>query len=362
MTIAHVVDSLEVGGAEMLVASLCRLHRKAGHGPVVHCLFQGGSLAGPLQYDGFSVHVYGHAPGWKLALNLYRCFRRMRPDVVHCHNAMATVLGAPQARLAGVRAILSTRHGLAISDQSASGEIKFRLAMRCCDRVVAVCDKAKENLVIGAPWAGERIVTLRNGCTPAPTVAPNGEIIRKWPFTLVHVARLMWKKDQGTLLRALALAIPQIPDLGLWIVGDGPDRPALELLASELKLGDKVRFLGERNDVGRWLRLADVFVLSSISEGTPLSLLEAMEAKLPQIVTDVGGMPEIIRLSGAGRVVPRGNPDALAAAIVEYASQRALLPALGRRAQSSYERYFTADRMASDYLQLYSECLRLRGD
>ncbi len=99
-------------------------------------------------------------------------------------------------------------------------------------------------------------------------------------------------------------------------------------------------------------------MLSSTSEGMPISLLEAMAAGLPAIVTDVGAMPELVALSGAGRTVPPRSVSSLAHAIVEFANRRRELPALGERASRCYHTYFTPDRMAGEYLALYRSCLR----
>jgi glycosyltransferase involved in cell wall biosynthesis len=172
-------------------------------------------------------------------------------------------------------------------------------------------------------------------------------------FNLLNVARLAKEKDQATLFRAVALAAREVKDLTLWLVGGGARREELDRLARELDISSRIVFLGERKWVGNYLRQAHVFVLSSKTEGLPISLLESMAAGLPSIVTDVGGMPEIVRLSGAGQIVPNQNAAALARTIVEYSTRRDLLRELGRRARECYEKYFTPERMAEAYLDLY---------
>jgi len=343
----------------MVVACLCRLHRKAGHTVAVHCLFHDGPLAGELEREGFCVHVHGPLSAWRLAHSLYRQFRSKVPDVVHCHNRLATTVAAPPARLARAGAVISTRHGIGGPGYFRLREIKFWLAARWCDRVVAVCPQAHRNMENRFLSMPNRIDTVLNGSLPAPMGPANDEPIQKEGFTLIHVARLARAKDQPTLLKAVALAASRLANLYLWIVGDGPERPALEALAKDLAIEHRIRFLGQREDVGRWLAAADVFVLSSATEGAPVSLLEAMAAGLPFIVTDVGGMPDIARLSTVGTVVPRGRPEALAEAILELFEAREALSAMRVRARRCYDRFFTAERMANDYLRLYQECLRL---
>ena len=357
MVIAHVIDSLDVGGAEVVVATLCRSHAAAGHRVEVHCLMAGGPLAEELRREGVPVYVHARGKAGRSACTLLRALRRSRPDVVHCHNKTPTIRAAAVARLAGSRAVISTRHGLVAPPWRLRRELRFWIvAAMLCDRVVAVCDAAWRNMTARARPVAHRIVTIRNGAT-APLVSDQ-PVAPRAGFTLISVGRLVRAKSFDTLIRAVALARDAVPDLRLWIVGAGHEGPALERLCVELGLGSVVRFYGERRNVGSWLRAADVFVLSSVSEGLPIALLEAMAAGLPAIVTDVGGLPELMTLSGAGTAVAAGDIDSLAHAIVRFARRRHELPALGERALDCYRTYFTPDRMAGDYLALYHACLR----
>jgi glycosyltransferase involved in cell wall biosynthesis len=357
MVIAHVIDSLEIGGAETVVAALCQAHGAAGHRVEVHCLTTAGRLAEELQQIGVPVYVHASASAQRTMWKLFRAFQRSRPDVVHCHNKTATIRAAVVARLTGARAIISTRHGLAPLPFRVRKELKFWItAALLCDRVVAVCDTARHNLATGARPVAYKIVTIRNGASPQRV--GDTEAIAKRGFTLVSVGRLVAAKNFATLIRAVAVARTAIPDLSLWIVGGGDEAPALQRLSAELDVASVVRFCGERRDVGRWLGAADVFVLSSVTEGLPISLLEAMAAGLPAIVTDVGGLPELVALSGAGQTVPAGNVQRLADAIVEYSRRRDELATFGQLAADCYRVHFTPDRMAGEYLALYGACLR----
>ena len=118
------------------------------------------------------------------------------------------------------------------------------------------------------------------------------------------------------LLRAVALTRSHHPDVQLWIVGDGPLELSLRKLTYELGLNDSVTFFGEQADVSPFMLAADLFVSSSVTEGLPVSLLEAMSVGLPAVVTDVGGMGEIARLSGAVTLVPSSDPQAHGGRIV----------------------------------------------
>ncbi len=345
------IDSMEVGGAEAVVDALCRLHAAAGHFLEVHCLITGGPFADRLRADGIPVVVHP-TTRWRSFSSLYREFRRFRPDVVHCHNKAATVRASAVSRLTGARAVISTRHGIVSARFRLRSDLKYWLtAATFCDRVVAVCETARLNMKVVARRVGHKIVTIRNGAFSLSS--PGAPSLSKQGFTLVSVGRLAAVKDHATLLQAVALAKRTVPDLQLWIVGDGPERASLTALTAQLQLQDTVSFAGERHDVGTWLRHSDVFVLSSITEGMPMSVLEAMAAGLPTIATRVGGIPELIELSQAGTMIPARDPGGLAEAIIEFSNRRHELKQLGTRALRCYEEHFTPERMANDYLKLY---------
>jgi glycosyltransferase involved in cell wall biosynthesis len=171
--------------------------------------------------------------------------------------------------------------------------------------------------------------------------------------TFIMVSRLFHPKDHTTLLRAFAELRRTRSDATLWIVGDGELRSALEETARGLGIDGAVRFWGDCRNPGAFLHAADVFVLSSRSEGLPISLLEAMAAGLPAVVTDVGGMAEVIRHSDTGSRVPPADAGALAAALESWAADAERRRETGRRARQYFETHFTLEIMADLYLRLY---------
>jgi glycosyltransferase involved in cell wall biosynthesis len=354
LNILHVVDSMEMGGAEKLTATLCRLQRDRGHTASVHCLYMVGVLGEELRAEGFEVILHHPPAFFHLMRRLYKSFRRSRPDVVHCHNATAAIIAAFPARLAGVKTVIVTRHGLVMPPYQIRRELKFALASRWCDWVVGVCQGTRTNL-LAAPFAArDKIVHIYNGAWPADIRAVPQP---KKGFTLLYVGRLVPLKDHATLLQAVALTRTHHPAVQLWIVGDGPLELSLRKLADELGLGECVTFFGEQADVSSFLLAADLFVSSSVTEGLPVSLLEAMSVGLPAVVTDVGGMGEIARLSGAVTLVPSSDPERMAAALCDAVARPQELPEMGQRASHCYEHYFRPERMLDDYMSLYNGCV-----
>lgn len=351
LRIAHVVDSMEMGGAEKLTATLCRLQRDRGHFPSVHCLYEIGVLGEELRAEGFEVILHHPRSFFLLMRSLYRAFGRFSPDVVHCHNATAAIFAALPARLAGVKTVIVTRHGLVKPPYQLRRELKFAIASRWCDWIVGVCEGTRTNL-LAAPFAArDKIIQIYNGASPADIRAVPRP---KSGFTLLHVGRLAPMKDHATLLRAVALTRKRHPDVRLWMVGDGPLEFSLRKLSSELGLNESVTFFGEQANVSPFLLAADLFVTSSITEGLPVSLLEAMSVGLPAVVTDVGGMGEIARLSGAATLVAPSDPESLADALCDAVARWQELPKMGQMASSCYEQYFRPERMLDEYMNLYN--------
>jgi glycosyltransferase involved in cell wall biosynthesis len=254
--------------------------------------------------------------------------------------------------------VIVTRHSLVQPPYHLRSELRFAVASCWCDWIVAVCKSTRRNL-LAAPWAARaKIVHIYNGIPAANRGAvPHA----KSGFTLLHIGRLNVDKDQATLLRAAAIARMQIPNLSLWMIGDGPLGPDLRKLSCALGLNDCVTFFAERNDVSPFLVAADLFVMSSISEGLPIALLEAMSVGLPAVVTDVGGMAEIARLWGAAVLVPPSNPEALARAVCNAAARRDELSEAGQQAFRCYQQHFTAELMVNQYIHLYNRCANSLG-
>lgn len=351
MKIVHAVYSMEMGGAEMLVAQLGRMQRAAGHSVTVCAYSTLGPLGEVLRQEGLHVHVLGESPVWKTVLRYAALFRQMRPDVVHCHNPAPTLQAAPGARLAGAR-VISTRHSLVSPPYHRNAEVKFSVVARAfVHRVAGICEITCANLR-GAPLAdATQIVRVYNGAAPLEEAAPADK--ERGTFVLLFVGRVAEIKDLPTMLRAFAQAVKRVPQLRLWIVGDGPARAGLESSAERLGVAGKVRFFGQRLDTAGLFRAADCFAMSSVSEGLPMSLLQSMSIGLPSIVTDVGGMQEVLQLSDGGLLAPVGDDAAMAAAMVRMASDFDLRHGCGEQARAAYQANFTLDAMHEAYLRLY---------
>lgn len=352
MKIAHVVDSMEVGGAETLVSQLCYLQREQGHTTSVLALAALGDLGAQLRADGFVVypeigrHLFPAAP------NVLRLFQRLRPDVVHLHNPTPTIYAALPAWLAGAARIVSTRHSLVAPPHRIAQELKYAVAARFCDWIVGVSDATTANLRSLHTIPRRKLIRVYNGAVPL-TRTPEELRPPKTGFTLVYVGRLQPVKNHPLMLRAFQIALTSMPQLRLWMVGDGPERGMLEKLATELGIASQVTFWGQQLDVAPFFSAADAFIMSSRSEGLPVSLLQAFSLGLPAIVTDVGGMAEVVRIAEAGLIVPPDDRAGMAEAILCMARRDTARIRLSQRASAVFCSSLSLDIMAKNYVGLY---------
>jgi glycosyltransferase involved in cell wall biosynthesis len=352
MKIAHIVDSMEIGGAETLVSQMCSLQREQGHEPCVYAIAALGPLGERMRADGFAVqaNVGQHLPD--AARRFFRIFKESHPDVVHLHNPTPTVYASIAARMAGVPSIVSTRHSLVAAPRRIIVELKYAFAATCCDWIAGICDATANNMKSIHSVAARKIVRIYNGAVPVARVAKE-----QWPqkdgFTLVYVGRLEPVKNHALLLSAFRAALWSMPGLRLWMVGNGSERKALESLATELGIDSQITFWGQQLDVAPFFSAADAFIMSSKSEGLPMSLLQAFSLGLPAIVTDVGGMAEVVRLAQAGFTVPVSDPAGMAAAILRLAAGDAERQRFSTNARDAFQSRFTLETMVNAYMNLY---------
>ena len=359
MKIAHIVDCMEVGGAEMLVSQMCDLQREQGHDPCVYAVSTLGDLGARMREEGFAVQPHVGRSLSDAPRNFFRMFKELRPDVVHLHNPTPTIFAAMAARMAGVPSIVSTRHSLVAPPRQLVVELKYAFAAIFCDWVVGICGATTSNVksIHSAPT--RKIVRVFNGAAPLSRVEKD-----RWPpksgFTLIYVGRLEPVKNHALLLNAFRAALASIPGLRLWMVGDGNERKVLESLAVELGIAKQVTFWGQQLDVAPFFSAADAFIMSSKSEGLPMSLLQAFSLGLPAIVTDVGGMAEVVRMAQAGLTVSVTDPAEMAAAILRMADSDAERKQFSMNAEAAFQSHFTLQTMVDAYMNLYRDTARAR--
>jgi glycosyltransferase involved in cell wall biosynthesis len=359
--VLQVVLSLNPGGTERLVLELAaRLHAELP--TAVCCLDDAGAWAGDLETRGIHVTALGRRSGFRpgLALGVARAASAHRATVIHAHHYSPFVYaGLARALRPGLRLVF-TEHGR-LSDAPPS--TRRRAANRALSRLPHEVFTVSEDLrrhILAEGFPPESVSVIYNGIDvgPRPSAELRAEVRRSLGFTdrsfvIGTIARLDPVKDLATLVRAMATLDLDRP-AELLVVGDGPERSALEAVAAEAGVGERIHFLGHRDDARRLLAACDTYVNSSISEGVSLTILEAMAAGLPIVATRVGGTPEVVD-DASGRLVEPRDPRAIATAVAGLAAEPAIARALGDNARRRVETRFTLDRMVREYAAAYRE-------
>lgn len=297
---------------------------------------------------------------------------RLSPSIVHTHTAKAGTIG----RLAAIRSprrpiIVHTFHGHVLESyfsppvQNVFLRIERWLAART-DALVAVSHEVRDSLLGMGIGSSERFFVIPLGFELDPFLAvsaPTGTLRRRLhldnetPLVAI-VGRLAAIKDHTTMLQAIA----RLDGVHLAIAGDGELKDDLVRSTGALGIADRVHFLGWQRDMPTLLSDVDVVGLSSLNEGTPVSLIEAGACGKASVATDVGGTRSVIEDGVTGLLRPASDPEALAAALSRLLSDRELADKMGEAARARIRRRFTAQRLVDDVRALYDGLLSSRMD
>ncbi len=299
-------------------------------------------------------------------LRLRSHFKSSKIDLVHTHSSKAGILGRLAAALAGVPVILHTAHGWSFNDTQPAWQRRLyialeKLAARFCRRliVVSACDREKGLLLgVGRP---EQYELLHSGIdaeifrTPVNSRESVREALGFEPHHKVvgTIACLKPQKAPLDFVRAAAAAHAEDDSFRFFIAGDGELRPDLEALLAELGLQDVVQLLGWRRDVSDLLHAMDLFLLPSLFEGLPRSVLQAMAAGVPVVATAVDGTPEVIEDGVTGLLIPPGRPDVAARRAIEMLADDDLRGRCVTQARRRLSREFDIHQMVRDLDRLY---------
>jgi glycosyltransferase involved in cell wall biosynthesis len=362
---AIVIPGLDrIGGAERQVLLLATgLRRRGWRVSVIALTGSGGSAAAELASEDIaftSLHMrkgVADPSGW---LRFYRWVHEEKPDVVHAHLPHPTWLVRwSRLALSGL-AIVDTLHSS--STGSRWRHLGYRLSNWLAGSVTAVSEAVAEAHRSSGLVPAHKLSVIPNGIdmqTFQPCSKTRRSIRRALglgdEFLWVAAGRLEAVKDYPTLLRAIRL----LPGTTLLLIaGAGTLLEPLRVLASELNLGDRVRFLGFVPDVKNYLQAADAAVLSSRWEGLPMNLLEAGACALPVVATDVPGSHEVVQHESTGLLATAADPVALAEAMRRLMQKpRAERSAMGARARQLVEERYSLEAVLDQWEQLYAECL-----
>jgi sugar transferase (PEP-CTERM/EpsH1 system associated) len=373
--IAHVLYRLDTGGLERtLVTVINGTHERYRHALI--CLAGFSAFREQIAYPDVACETLNKQPGkdWGCYFRAWRILMRLRPDLVLTYNYGAMDL-APIAKFAGVRRVVHAERGRDVSDLRGESR-KYRAIRRglrpFVDRYLAVSQDIRTWLVDTIGIDAARVTYIPNAvdiekfhqARPQQPRSVLGNFAPAGTIVIGTVGRLVPVKDHVMLLSAfddLRKALPQYRSrLRLAIVGEGPQRAMLEQTIRSAALEDSVCLAGNRTDIPELLAEFDLFALTSLAEGMPNVILEAMAAGLPVVATAVGGVPDVVSNGVTGTLVPAANAQAFTQALSDYVTDEPARTQHGQAARKRAESTFSLPVMLYAYAEFYDEMLAQR--
>lgn len=367
--VMHVIHALRIGGLENGLVNLVNHMDRTRFRHAIVCMTDYSDFRDRIEDPGvevFALHKE-RLSRWGILTALRRLFRERRPSIVHGRNWDGLDAAIP-AVLAGVPVRIQGEHGRDMHDLDGSSKRQQwlrRINRPFTTHYTTVSRDLADYLIgqVGIPAA--RVTQIYNGVDTLkfrPRNESDSDVIRACgveagDFVVGTVGRLAAVKDQAALIRAAAQvrrnAGPAAERLKVLLVGDGPLRSDLDELVRDESMEASVIFAGAQNDVPRWMRAMDVFVLPSRAEGISNTILEAMASGLPVLASNVGGNGDLVAEAQTGFLFPAGDAEALAAGIVRYLCDPALRTLHGRASRARVEAAFSIRAMVQGYSDLY---------
>jgi sugar transferase (PEP-CTERM/EpsH1 system associated) len=365
--VVHLIYRLDFGGLETLLVECINRMPADKYRHAVICLTDYTDFSRKITKPGVALFSLHKPPGLapRTHVRLWRLLRRLRPTILHTYN-LAAIEYAPTAMLANVPVRVHGEHGRDARDPQGTNQrhnLLRRLVLPFYDCYYAVSLDLRDWLktAIGVPDA--KNLLLENGIDTEKFSPPHDTVRRPAPalppdcFVIGTVGRIQDVKDHAGLvdafIRLLALMPEQRSRLRLAIVGAGPLLPALREKVDRAGIADLVWLPGARLDIAEIMRTFSVFALSSIAEGTPITILEAMATGLPVVSTRVGGVPEVVIDAVTGTLVPVSDAAALAAALAAYVRQPELAGRHGAAGRQRILQHYSMASMLSAYTGMY---------
>jgi glycosyltransferase involved in cell wall biosynthesis len=368
-TALYPVNELKIGGAEQQLLELVRGLDKTRFRPIVAPLYPGGDLSPEFRaipdVEVIDLHrrgKYDPSPLWRLG----RLIRQRDVDIVQPFLTPSTFFGLLPAIVVGDSKIVVTER-CGTRRVRGVGYRTYRTVEDALSRfadVIVSNSYAGQDMLLERGLPREKIRVIYNGINndrllpnPDHVAETRGRLnVPEHGAVIGILASLTPAKGHDTLLRAMARVMGQFPGLRLAIVGDGPRRPALEALAADLNLADRVVFFGYQRNVADFLATFDILVSASRdNEGCSNSVLEAMAVGVPVIATDVGGNRELVQHRESGYLVAPENDEELAQAIAEVMTARQEADCIVQRAKVAVTNHFGLERMVQEYEDLYMQ-------
>ena len=354
----------------LLSTSIPHMDRESYDYEVTYLLPQKNDLVHQFESAGIPVFCLGMKRSYDLRIifSLYQLLKDRKIDLVHIHLPYAGIVGRIAARLAGVKAVVYTEHNV-LELYNALTRLMDWLTYPLDNMTIAVSESVRESALRFRFSKPAKVMTILNGIdmervnnTQQSEIAPIRESlgIPVGDYVIGNIAHIRPEKGQEYLIQAARKVINKCPNTTFVIVGREKSleaRQVLEAQAEALGIRDKIVFTGFREDVLRIMAACDLFVLSSLFEGLPVALLEAMAQGKPSVVTAVGGIPEVITDGHEGFLVQPKDSETLADRIITLLDDAELRCQMSARAVRQIEEKFSVKRMVGEVESVYARAL-----
>ena len=361
INVIHILPSLEVGGMENGVVNLVNGMDRSVFRPFVCCLEKEGRLRSRIKAD-VKIFNLKEKAGLriKLPIKLMHLFKEEKIDIVHTHNFYTSIYGSIGAYMARTPVIIHGEHGMILREEKTRRKSIANFLSNFTDVIICVSEDLKKQVAQKVRISENKIKAIANGINfslfeqnRSGAVKREDFGIEKDDIVIGTVGRLVPVKDYATLIKAFSLTVKIMPNAKLVFVGDGPLAEDLAILTKKLKIEEKVKFLGHRNDVLKLYSIMDVFALTSLSEGMSNVVLESMASKVPVVATKVGSNPELIEDGNNGFLVSVGDKIGLARSIIKILSNPEEAKRMGQAGYERVKNFYVIDKMVDNYETIY---------
>ncbi len=359
----HLIDDLNLGGAEQVMATLVDLLPKQRYYPIV-CSLENGMVADQLKKNGIEVMILPKHRPYDLIflLKLVWLIRKSKIKLIHSNLLISNIYGWMAARLSRIPMVI-TIHGKSFMHWKYGNKV-FRFVAKHSNKIIAVSNNIKEEVIKRLTLPTDNFISIYNGVdlgrfqhkTSSETLKVSLNINSSDPI-VGSVGGLRPVKDYQSLLKSFPIVLRKFPKTKFILVGDGPLKKSLKLEVKSLKLENNVLFLGWRTDIPELLAIFDIFALSSKTEGISISILEAMASRLPVIATNVGGNQEVVEDGKTGFLVSQGDFQSLANAIIKLLKDKQLREAMGINSKRRVEEKFSLRTFIDKHIEVYDTLL-----
>lgn len=355
MKVIQMMPEFGLAGAEIMCENLTYALRDQGIEVVIISMYDFHSaITDRLESAGFKIIYLNKKPGLDFSMiwKMKKVFKQERPDVIHTHRYVMQY-AIPAAILAGVKRRIHTLHSVATVENTPSAR-KVNKIFYKINRVVpvALSELVKDTIIEEYNLPSDKIPVILNGVDLGKCIPKESYKLHE-PAKILHVGRFCDVKNHKGLINAFNLLQENNSNTELMFLGDGEERESIENQINELGLGEKIKLPGVQSDVHPFLTDADIFILSSIHEGVPMSIIEAMATGLPIVATAVGGVPDMLE-NGKDALLTEVDETAMCEALKKLLTDEELRQRLGKNAIAKSNE-FSAAHMAKQYIKLYTD-------